>query len=48
MKSALFIIITDRSTSPKVICKKHVLKNFAKFTGKHLRRILFNKVAGVE
>ena len=32
---------------PKVFCKKGVLKNFKKFTGKHLRQNLsFNKVAG--
>ena len=30
-----------------MICKKYVLKNFAKFTGKHLRQSLsFNKVLG--
>ena len=32
---------------PEVFCKKCVLRNFAKFTGKHLRKNLFlNKVAG--
>ena len=31
---------------PEVFCKKGVLRNFAKFTGKHLRQSLFfNKVA---
>ena len=31
-----------------VFCKKGVLKNFAKFTGKHLCHSLFlNKVAGL-
>ena len=36
-----------RSSSPKVFCKKRVLRNFAKFTGKHLYQSLFlNKVAG--
>ena len=30
-----------RSTSPEVFCKKDVLRNFAKFTGKHLRQSLF-------
>ena len=30
-----------------MFCKKGVLRNFAKFTGKHLcQRLLFNKVAG--
>ena len=33
---------------PEVFCKKGVLRNFAKFTGKHLcHRLLFNKVAGL-
>ena len=37
-----------RSSHPEVFCKKDVLKNFAKFTGKHLRQSLFfNKVAGL-
>ena len=32
---------------PEVFCKKGVLKNFSKFTGKHLRMsFFFNKVAG--
>ena len=26
----------DRSSGPEVFCKKGVLRNFAKFTGKHL------------
>ena len=31
---------------PEVFCKKGVLRNFARFTGKHLRqRFFFNKVA---
>ena len=31
-----------------MFCKEDVLKNFAKFTGKHLRQSLsFNKVAGL-
>ena len=35
-----------RSNSPKVSCKKGVLKIFAKFTGKHLwQSLLFNNVA---
>ena len=36
-----------RSSGPEVVCKKAVLKNFAKFTAKHLYRTLFfNKIAG--
>ena len=32
---------------PEVFCKKDVLRNFAKFTGKHLcQSLFFNKVAG--
>ena len=37
-----------RSSRPKVFCKKGVLRNFAKFTGKHLcESLFFNKVAGL-
>ena len=37
----------DRSSRPEVFCEKDVLKNFAKFTGKHLcQSPFFNKVAG--
>ena len=37
-----------RSSRPKMFCKKGVLRNFAKFTGKHLcQRLFFNKVAGL-
>ena len=33
------------SRSPEVFCKKGVLRNFAKLTGKHLcQRLYFNKV----
>ena len=36
-----------RSSRPEVFCKKSVLRNFAKFTGKHLyQSLFFNKVAG--
>ena len=36
-----------RSSHPEVFCKKSVLKNFAKFTGKQLcQSLFFNKVAG--
>ena len=34
---------------PEVFYKKVVLKNFAKFTGKHLcQSLVFNKVAGLK
>ena len=37
-----------RSSRPEVFCKKGGLRNFAKFTGKHLYKSrLFNKVAGL-
>ena len=33
--------------SPEVFCKKGVLKNFAKFTGKNLyQSLFFNKIVG--
>ena len=32
-----------RSSRPEVFCKKGVLRNFAKFTGKHLCQSLFFK-----
>ena len=39
---------TDRSSCPEVFCKKGVLRNFAKLTGKHLcQNLFFNKVAGL-
>ena len=37
-----------RNSLPKVFCKKEVLKNLAKFTGKHLcQSFFFHKVAGL-
>ena len=37
-----------RSSRPLVFCKKGVLRNFTKFTGKHLcQSLFFNKVAGL-
>ena len=37
-----------RSSRPEVFCKKGVLRNFAKFTGKHSAQVsVFNKVAGL-
>ena len=39
---------TFRSGRPEVFCKKGVLRNFVKLTGKHLCQSLFcNKVAGL-
>ena len=36
-----------RSSRPDVFCEKSVLRNFEKFTGKHLcQDLFFNKVAG--
>ena len=36
-----------RSSRPDVLCKKGVLRNFGKSTGKHLcQSLYFNKVAG--
>ena len=38
----------DKSSRPEVFCKKDVLRNFAKFTGKQLCQSLFlNKVSGL-
>ena len=37
-----------RSSRPEVSCKKGVLRNFTKFTGKHLcQSLFFNKVTGL-
>ena len=37
-----------RSSGPEVFCRKVVIRNFAKFKGKHLCQSLpFNKVAGL-
>ena len=37
-----------RSSRPEVFCKKGVLRNFTKFTGKHLcQSLFFNKVSGL-
>ena len=38
----------NESSRSEVFCKKGVLKDFAKFTGKNLcQRLFFNKVAGL-
>ena len=42
------ILKCDKSSRPGVFGKKGVLRNFTKFTGKHLCQILyFNEVAGL-
>ena len=47
IKRTLFKLMIWRSSHPVVFCKKAVLRNSAKFTGKHLCQNLFlNKVAG--
>ena len=39
----------NRSSRPEVFCKKGVLSNFTKFTGKQLcQSLFFNKVAGLK
>ena len=39
-------LTSSKSSRPEVFCEKCVLRNFAKFTGKHLcRSLFFNKVA---
>ena len=41
------IFFLFRRSRPEVFYKKNVLRNFAKFTGKHLwQSLYFNKVAG--
>ena len=40
--------INGQKQPPKLFCKKGVLRNFAKFTRKHLcKSLFFNKVAGL-
>ena len=40
--STVMLICTKlRSSCPEVFCQKGVLRDFAKFTGKHLRQSLF-------
>ena len=43
-----FFLQNNRSSRPEVFCKKGVLRNFTKFTGKHLcQNLFFNKGAGL-
>ena len=52
----VFFIVVDvsskllsRSSRPELFCKKRVLRNFVKFSGKHLWQSLFyNKVSGLK
>ena len=47
-KDIFYIVILFRSSRPEVFCKKGVLRNFTKFSGKHLcQNLFFNKVAGL-
>ena len=46
---SLKILFIFKSSQPEVFCKKCALKNFAKFTGKHLcQSFFFNKFAGLK
>ena len=46
--SGKFMVMWKEGTPPVVFCKKGVLRNFAKFTGKDLcQSLFFNKVAGL-
>ena len=46
--TCLLCIYSSRSSRPEVFCIKVVLRNFTKFTGKHLcQSFFFNKVAGL-
>ena len=41
-------VCPDAEAEPGFVLEKSVLRNFAKFTGKHLcQRLLFNKFAGL-
>ena len=43
-----FVSIYNQKQPPEVFLRKGVLRNFAKFTGKHLcQSLFFNKLAGV-
>ena len=46
--SGKFMVMWKEGPPPVVFCKKGVLRNFAKFTGKNLcQSLFFNKVAGL-
>ena len=45
----IFFRTTTKNSRPEVFCKKGVLGNFAKFTGKHVcQALLFNILAGLD
>ena len=47
-KKRVSLLFIDRSSHRRCSVTKDVLRNFAKFTGKHLcQRLFFNKVAGL-
>ena len=48
IEMSILLIWTSRSSRPEVFRKKGVLKNFTKFTGKHLYQSFFNKVTGLD
>ena len=42
------VFLIDRSSLEEAFCTKGVVKNFTKFTGKHLcQSLVFNKVTGL-
>ena len=46
--ASVYLGNVHRSSRPEVFCEKGVLRNFAKFTGKHLcQSLFFNKLAGL-
>ena len=48
LPSTILVTRLFRSSFPEVFCKKGVLRNFAKFTGKYLcQSLFFNKVVGL-
>ena len=48
LKPKFLITLQFRRSHREVFCKKDVLRNFTKFTGKHMcQSLFFNKVAGL-
>ena len=48
LSNAAWKNLNSRGSRPEVFYKKGVLRNFAKFSGKHLcQSLFFNKVAGL-
>ena len=47
MNAEIFVCVLVKSSRPEVFCKKGVLRNFTKFTGKHLcQGLFFTEFAG--